>query len=78
MFGKKSRTYGHDKTIHRNESLDVEVDKNGQVVAVWFRCQALPFKQSDTNDQRAAEMRSMYADGYTPALVAVEVVDSED
>lgn len=69
------RVYGHDKTIHQNESLDVEVDKDGNVVAVWFRCQPLPFRQSDATDSRASEMRRMYGDDLGDRLVAVTIRD---
>lgn len=55
------RYYGSDMTIHQNSGLDVEVDKDGKVVAVWFRCQPLPFKQSNADDRRADEMRRMYS-----------------
>lgn len=67
------RTYGFDKTIHRTEQLDIDVH-NGEVVAVWFRCQPLPFRQINTDDRRADEMRYMY-DGPIPSLLAVEVRD---
>lgn len=68
-----SRTYGHDKTIHRTERLDVEVNAAGEVVAVWFRCQQLPFRQSFADGARASVMRAT-GQGL-PRLVAVEVVD---
>jgi len=51
------RTYGHDGTIHDSEHVDVEVDSGGKVVAVWFRCMALPFRQSVADDFRADQMR---------------------
>lgn len=54
----KTFKYGGDGTIHKNNSVDVEVDKHGKVVAVWFRCMQLPFKQSDVKDSRADAMRS--------------------
>lgn len=54
------RYYGSDMTVHRTNQLDVETDKDGKVVAVWFRCQALPFQQSTAEDWRAEEMRNMY------------------
>lgn len=38
--------YGGDKTIHQTGHVDVQLNKHGQVVAVWFRCQMLPFKES--------------------------------
>lgn len=69
------RVYGHDRTMHRNEELNVEVNGHGKVVAVWFRCQSLPFEQSDVSTTRSNEMRGMYANGHTPRLVAVHVVD---
>lgn len=68
------RIYGHDKTIHRTTQLDVEVDKNGEVVAVWFRCQPLPFRQSNVDDWRAKSMRAMPA---TDKLLAVELEERD-
>ena len=69
--------YGHDKTIHGTTHLDVEV-RDGRVVAVWFRCMALPFVQHNTNLDRALEMDRMYADGITDwELHAVEVKGRE-
>jgi hypothetical protein len=64
--------YGDDKTIHRTTMVNVETDSKGKVVAVWFRCMALPFDQSTANKQRAEEMRSMYK-GKIPSLKAVVV-----
>jgi hypothetical protein len=52
--------YGHGGTIHGTEHLDVEVDSDGSVVSVWFRCMALPFQQTLVDRDRAAEMVSMY------------------
>lgn len=70
-----TRTYGHDKTIHPNTEVNVETDDNGNVVAVWFRCQPIAFTQSNRGEQRAQEMRSMYASGEVPGIVAIEVAD---
>ncbi len=55
------QTYGHDGTIHDSEHIDVEVDNTGRVVAVWFRCMALPFTQSVADDFRADQMRGHYS-----------------
>lgn len=41
----KTRVYGHNKTLHGTTHIDVETDKKGNVIQVWFRCQPLPFKQ---------------------------------
>jgi hypothetical protein len=54
--------YGHNGTIHNTQHLHVEVDKKGKVVAVWFRCCALPFEQVLADKARAAEMVRMSAE----------------
>jgi hypothetical protein len=51
--------YGHDGTIHGTQKVNVEVDKDGKVVSVWFRCMALPFDQTIVGYDRAEEMRTM-------------------
>lgn len=38
--------YGGDKTWHNTGTVDVQLNKDGDVVAVWFRCRMLPFTQS--------------------------------
>jgi hypothetical protein len=42
--------YGHNKTIHRTGTIDIQMTKTGQVVAVWFRCLSLPFRVSTVED----------------------------
>lgn len=69
-----TRYYGDGETIHRSTELDVETYK-GEVVAVWFRCQHLPFRQTDVAFHRAKSMRSAYADASTVELHGVEVKD---
>ncbi len=66
--------YGHDRTIHRSGHLDVETDDNGNVVAVWFRCLSLPFKQVRTSKDGTQVIDSDDAAGMK--ILAVEV--SED
>jgi len=73
---KPGRYYGDGGTIHSGTELDVEVDSSGRVVAVWFRCQPLPFRQADVDVDRANEMRSMYR-GYGSKLTGVEILDQE-
>lgn len=63
----ESRYYGDGGTIHAARRLDVEVH-DGQVVAVWFRCQLLPFRQSDVSLTRATEIR-----GHEPGVVITGV-----
>ena len=40
--------YGGTGTIHSTGTVDVQLNKDGDVVAVWFRCRMLPFTQSST------------------------------
>jgi hypothetical protein len=35
---------GSRNTIHASTKLDVEVNEQGEVTAVWFRCLNLPFR----------------------------------
>ncbi|MGH9933231.1 MAG: hypothetical protein ACREA9_28950 [Pyrinomonadaceae bacterium] len=60
-------------------ALDVEVDCNGKVVAVWFRCCALPFEQHDVDVERAKEMRLMSANlNFELELHGVELKDPHE
>lgn len=65
------RYYGSDMTIHAGGEVNVELDHDGHVVAVWFRCQPLPFTQTITNSGRAQEMRNMYRHQPAPPIEAV-------
>lgn len=67
-----ARYYGDGGTIHATNTIDVEIH-DGQVVGVWFRCQQLPFRQSDVTPERAAEMRRAFADIDRTRLTGVEV-----
>jgi hypothetical protein len=67
--------YGDNKTIHRSGEVNVELDKNGKVVSVWFRCLPLRFTQDVVEDHRAEEMKRMYETPPWP-LTAVIVDDS--
>lgn len=67
-----ARFYGDGGTIHHTGHLDVET-RNGEVVSVWFRCQMLPFKQTEVDEHRAGEMK--FKSGPLPNLTGVEVVD---
>lgn len=74
MRDPEVRVYGHRGTIHNTERVDVEVNAAGECVAVWFRCQQLPFKQSFADGKRASDMNHGSQVGL-PRLVAVEVID---
>lgn len=67
--------YGHKKTVHQSNQVDVEIDKFGNVAAVWFCCASLPFKQENVNDDRAQEMHSMYRKWPQKKIVAMEFED---
>jgi len=43
---KNEDFYGGDRTWHNTGTVDVQLNKDGDVVAVWFRCRMLPFTQS--------------------------------
>lgn len=68
---RPGRYYGDGGTIHAATRLDVET-YNGAVVAVWFRCQQLPFSQTEATAQRATQMQAMSG---LPLLTGVEVLD---
>lgn len=73
-FAGKVRFYGDGTTIHSIGHLDIEVH-GGKVVAVWYRCQMLPFTQHEIASDRVA---TVYATDYRnyPAIRGV-VLDEE-
>lgn len=54
-----TRYYGDGGTIHGTKHLHIETFR-GTVVAVWFRCQPLPFEQAEVDGPRATDMQRMY------------------
>lgn len=66
-----ARYYGDGGTIHSTGTVDVEVS-NGQVVAVWFRCQQLAFRQVDLNHDKYGGQVAQGA-----RLTGVEVLDAD-
>ena len=68
--------YGYNKTIHRTGEVNVELDKDGKVVSVWFRCMHLPFTRDVVDDGRAASMRSAYEQNPGRQIVAIEFDDA--
>lgn len=74
-----TRTYGGNGTIHQTGFFDIET-QHGVVVAVWFRCQPVPFRQVEVNSNRAVDMVSMYRDpanAYAiPNVVTIELEES--
>jgi hypothetical protein len=64
------RFYGDDGTIHNDTTIDVETF-NGEVVAVWFRCQLLSFRQDEVDMKRATDLLGHIA----PKITGVQVSD---
>lgn len=78
---KLAHYYGDDKTIHTTKYLDIETDAGGEVVAVWFRCASLPFRQVTVDENRADQMRSMYYQyngGVYPKIEAIKLTLESD
>lgn len=71
-LAEPGRFYGDGGTIHGTGHLDVEV-KDGQVVAVWFRCQMLPFRVF----ARDGEPRHREEDLSPGVLTGVEIRDRD-
>lgn len=68
-LAKPAHYYGDGGTIHQSTELDVETHA-GVVVAVWFRCMRLPFRQAEVDFDRGKEMSS---DRTKTELYGVEV-----
>lgn len=66
-----TRFYGGNGTIHSTGYVDVETYE-GEVVAVWFRCSMLPFKQTEVGDARAEEMFDEASDSILPNINGIE------
>lgn len=75
--GEDKRFYGDGGTIHHSNHVDVETDAGGAVVAVWFRCQPIPFRQTKSDQQRCKEMVGMYEANPAPDLCGVVVRDKK-
>jgi hypothetical protein len=54
------RFYGGEGTIHGTSCVNVETH-DGKVVSVWFRCQGLPYDQTEVDVNRSMEMTRMYS-----------------
>src|SRR5271165_6989506 len=61
MPGSKGSGMAGVKRIGPNR-VDVELNKLGHVVSVWYGCLALPYSECIVNAERAGEMRRMYED----------------
>jgi|SRR5215831_4574287 len=68
------RYYGSEGTIHQSGEVNVEVF-NGEPVAVWFRCQMVPFDFTPVDEKRANEMLDMAISPRDPRLVGLVLKD---
>lgn len=74
VFERKGTTYyGDGGTIHGSTEVNVELDKNGKVVSVWFRCMTLPFTQTIVDDQRAQDMERCYQQNKIVEIHGIEI-----
>lgn len=71
------RYYGGEGTIHHTGAVNVELDKKGRVVSVWFRCALLPFTQNIVEKDRVEEMKNAYQATKLPPLSAVVFKDEK-
>lgn len=69
-----SRFYGDGGTVHSSGVLDVEIH-DGRVVAVWYRCQQLPYQVTTVSPERSAEMDEMHSNQDWPKITGVELLD---
>lgn len=53
--------YG-EHTIHSTGHLDVEVDDEGNVIAIWYRCITLPFRQVNISNERKLSLSNSMPD----------------
>lgn len=70
----KTRFYGDGGTWHQTTDINVEIHE-GKVVGVWFRCQSLPFTESDYGKARAEELKQMYKDHPPPKIHGLKLED---
>lgn len=68
--------YGYNRTWHRTHHITIEVHE-GTVIAVWFRCMALPFEVQHCGKTRVQEMKTMYAEPDGPTSFKIHAVDVE-
>lgn len=72
--GAARQHYGDEGTIHQTGEVNVEVDRHGRVVGVWFRCALLPFTESVVSWERARDMRHAYQRAAFPRIAAIDFV----
>ena len=76
-FAGDSRFYGDGGTVHDTGYLDIE-SIDGVVVAVWFRCQQLPFQQFWISEYRANELGVGAQTADLPQITGIELKDKDE
>jgi hypothetical protein len=74
LFPGRRLHYGDDGTVQRTGVLNVELDRHGRVVAVWFRCALLPFEQRTVEWERVKHLRTIYDAAVLPAITAIDLM----
>lgn len=78
-FKKRGTSYyGDGGTIHNTSEINVELDENGKVVSVWYRCCLLPFSQRIVDSQRAKSMKEAYENNDIPEIRGLELKKVDD
>jgi hypothetical protein len=77
LFPGRRLHYGDEGTIHQTGHLNIELDKHGRVVAVWFRCAMLPFTQTTVEWDRVKDMRHIYDRCTLARIAAIDLVRAE-
>ena len=63
-------------TIHDDQCVNIEL-RNGKVVAVWFRCQMIPFTADEVDEARAMELEKAQLEYPLPGITGMDLLDPE-
>jgi hypothetical protein len=74
-----SKYYGDGGTIHGSGTIDIDIDANGHVVMVWFRCRTLPWRVSflDERGNRSPIGYGSTNNDELPFVTGIEVYDRD-
>jgi hypothetical protein len=59
---------GTRNTIHGSGTIDIQVDDQGKILRVWFRCLSLPFRLDTVTDHEV----------YNPEHVRIMNIETDD
>lgn len=72
-----SSYYGNGGTIHHSGTIDIDVDKSGHVIQVWFRCRTLPFRVSFLDEYGDREPTGYGSTDELGSITGVEIYHAE-